>query len=302
MRRAIFLLLVVTAASPLYSPPAATAAPATINGIGLVDYAHKPTFKVGDWARYRMTGKSELGVSEDYLITVLIAGEEDFWGDPGFWIETWVDAPGRPQETNASLMSYEIFGDSSATERLQMYMRKAVTMLNEDGTPRMDINKPAASTLKTRRPVKNPVRWSIDTLGVDTVQTPKGTFHATKLIMKQGTGATQTVGDSSVYTELRENRTSWYASEVPITHLAREDVESIASRKSWLVGRSGDATTLNIRDRGLGTARLIDYGHGLEARLLPARLRHSIAEQQAAERAAVAKPAAGRGAGARPRR
>jgi hypothetical protein len=122
-----------------------------------------------------------------------------------------------------------------------------------------------------------------------------------KVLLKQGTGATQTVGDSSVYTEVRENRTSWYASEIPITHLAREDIESINSGKSWLVGRSGDATTLNTRDRGLGTARLVDYGHGLEARLIPAYLRHTIAEQAAAERAAAAKPAPGR-AGGSPRR
>lgn len=293
MRRAILLLLIAATAGTLYSAPAATAANAPMNAIGLVDYTGKPTFKVGDWARYRMSGKSELGARDDYYVTVLIAGEEDFWGDPGFWIETWTDAPGRPPETQAALMSYEIFGDSSATERLQLYMRKQVTTMNDDGSVRMDINKPAASMLKTRREVKNPVRWTRDTLGVDTVQTPKGTFKTLKVLLKQGTGVTQTVGDSSVYNEVRENRTSWYTDEVPITHVAREDVESIAAKKSWLVGRSGDALTLNIRDRGLGSARLLDYGHGLEARLVPERLRRSIAEQVAAERtAARPKPAA----------
>jgi len=173
-------------------------------------------------------------------------------------------------------------------------------MLNEDGTPKMDINKPAASTLRQRREVMNPAHFDIDTLGVDTVQTPKGELKALKIVTKEGKGVTQAVGDSSVYTEVRENRTSWYAMEVPITHLAREDIESINARKSWMVGRSGDASTLNIRDRGLGSARLVDFGHGLEARLLPERLRHSIAEQLAAERGAAghaAKP----GAGVRPR-
>jgi hypothetical protein len=287
MRRAILLLLIAAAAT-LYSPPALhAAATAPLNGIGLVDYSHKPTFKVGDWARYRMSGSSELGMSDNYDVTILIAGEEDFWGDPAFWIETWTDAPGKAPETQASLMSYEIFGDSSAIERLQLYMRKAVTMLNEDGSPRFDINKPAASMLKTRREVKNPVRSTSDTLGADTVQTPKGTFKALKVVLHQGTGATQSVGDSTIYTELRENRTSWYTLEVPITHLAREDIESIASGKSWLVGRSSEAAALHIRDRGLGTARLLDFGHGLTARLLPERLRHTIAEQVAIERAAA---------------
>jgi hypothetical protein len=163
----------------------------------------------------------------------------------------------------------------------------------------MDINKPAASTLKARREVMNPVRYSLDTLGTDTVQTPKGTFKTLMVRMKQGTGATQAVGDSSIYTEVRENRTSFYTREVPITHLAREDIESINARKSWQIGRSGDATPLAIRDRGLGSARMIEFGHGLTPKLVPERLRHTIAEQVAAEKAA-AKPKTTKGTTAKP--
>jgi hypothetical protein len=180
-----------------------------------------------------------------------------------------------------------------------------ISMLNEDGTAKMDINKPSASTLKARREVQNPVRFSLDTLGTDTVVTPKGTFKPLKVLMKQGTGATQMVGDSSLYTEVRENRTSWYTLEVPITHLAREDIESINAHKSWLTGRSGDALPLAIRDRGLGTARLIDFGHGATARLVPERLRHTIPQQVASEKAAAkpksttAKPASSGKSGAK---
>ncbi len=301
MRRAILVLLIAAAASTLYSPPAFTVQSAPLNGIGLVDYTRKPAFKVGDWAKYRMSGSSELGMSDNYYVTILVAGEEDFWGDPGFWLETWTDAPGKAPETQAALMSYEIFGDSAAVQRLQLYMRKQVTMLNEDGSPRMDINKPAAGMLRTRREVKNPVRSTRDTLGADTVQTPKGTFKTLKVVLHEGTGATQAVGDSSIYTELRENRTSWYTEEVPITHLAREDIETISSGKSWLVGRSSDASPLHIRDRGLGTARLLDFGHGLTARLIPEHLRHTIAEQVAIERAAAKpKPVAGKLASTKP--
>ena len=278
---------------------------AIMNGIGLIDYRHKPDFKIGDWARYHMGSKSELGATDDYDLTVVVAGEEDFWGDPAFWLETWVDMPGIPPQTRASLVSYEIFSDTVATQRLLLYTRKMISMLNEDGTPKMDINKPSASTLKARREVQNPVRFSLDTLGTDTVVTPKGTFKPLKVMMKQGTGATQMVGDSSLYTEVRENRTSWYTLEVPITHLAREDIESINAHKSWLTGRSGDALPLAIRDRGLGTARLIDFGHGATARLVPERLRHTIAQQVAAEKAAAkpksttAKPASSGKSGAK---
>lgn len=306
MRRAITFLLIVLAAAALYPGASSSdAPPSIINGIGLVDYARKPSFKVGDWVRYHMTGKSELGVKSDYTVTVAVVGEQDFWGDPAFWLETWTEVPDRAPETYAALMSYDIFGDSSATERLQLYMRAAISQLNEDGTPRIDINKPAASMLKTRREVKNPVRWSRDTLGTDTVSTPVGDYKTLKVLLKQGTGATQTVGDSSIYTEVRENRTSWYVNEVPITHLAKEDVESSSSRKAWLLGRSGEATPLMTRDRGLGTARLVAFGHDAKARLVPERFRRTIAEQAMAGRA-EAKPraasAGGKPAPARPRR
>ena len=305
MRRAIAALSLLLALAALDAPRSRADTGAIMNGIGLIDYRHKPDFKIGDWVRYQMKSHSELGASDDYGLTVMIAGEEDFWGDPGFWVETWVDMPGVPTQTRASLVSYEIFSDTVATQRLLLYTRKMISMLNEDGTPKMDINKPSASTLKARREVQNPVRFSLDTLGTDTVVTPKGMFKPLKVMMKQGTGATQMVGDSSLYTEVRENRTSWYTLEVPITHLAREDIESINAHKSWLTGRSGDALPLAIRDRGLGSARLIDFGHGATARLVPERLRRTISQQVAAEKAAAkpksttAKPASSGKSGAK---
>ena len=283
MRRAIALaLLIITVIAPLAPRPAA-AATIQINGIGLVDYAHKPDLKVGDWVRYHMIGSSELGVREAYTITLLIAGEQDFWGDPAFWIETWKEMPGSPPEMLAALVSYDIYRDSSATQRLQLYTRAMISESDDAGNPRIELNKPAASILKTRRDVKNPVRWTRDTLGVDTVITPRGTFKGLKVLLKQGTGSTQAVGDSSIYQELREDRTSYFAMEVPITHLSREDIETVAARKSWLIGRSGDATALATRDRALGTARLLDFGNGgLEARLVPEKFRKSLAAQKAA--------------------
>jgi hypothetical protein len=292
MRRAIGVLsaVVLLASTGTVAPARAQS---VINAIGLIDYASKPTFKVGDWARYEMSGRSELGMSDEYTLTLLIAGEEDFWGDPGFWVETWVDMPGQPPRTRASLVSYSIFRDSSAIQRLLLYTRKMISMLNEDGTPKIDINKPASSTLKARHEVKNPVNWSREELGADTVTIRGRTVTVNKVLLRQGKGVTSAVGDSTVYTELREDRTSWYTDEVPITHLAREDIVTTSSRKAWLVGRSGDATPLAIRDRGVGSATLIDYGHGgLEARMVPHHLRKSLTAQRAATRAAAVPPAA----------
>lgn len=301
MRRAILVALILAATLVTSAAPARAQGRQVVNGIGLVDYNHKPDFKVGDWARYHMRGNSELGAKDDYTVTLLIAGEEDFWGDRAFWLETWVEGETSPTMVQAALMSYDIFNDPSATERLMLYMRKAIQRLNEDGTPRIEINKPAASILKTRRDVKNPTNFDRDTVGVDTVQTPAGSFRALKVVYNQGKGVTQSVGDSTMYTELRETRTSWYVNDIPITHMVREDVETSSTSKSWLTGRSGDALKLNVKDRALGTARLIAYGHGgLTARVLPEKFQHSIEVQAARERAAEA-PAAPR-TGTKPRR
>jgi hypothetical protein len=298
MRRAITALAILLAVVTLDATRSHAESATVMNGIGLVDYRHKPDFKIGDWVRYQLKSHSELGAKDDYELTVLIAGEEDFWGDPGFWIETWVDMPGAPPQTSAALVSYDIFGDSVATQRLLLYTRKLISMVNDDGSPKIDVNKPAASTVRARREVMNPASFDLDTLGTDTVQTTKGVFKALKVLMKQGKGATQSVGDSSIYTEVRENRTSFYVLDVPITHLVREDIESINARKSWPIGRSGDALPLTIRDRGLGSARMVDFGHNGTPRLVPERLRHTIAEQVAAENAA-AKPKSAKGTSAK---
>jgi hypothetical protein len=294
MRRAITALAILLAVVTLDATRSHAESATVMNGIGLVDYRHKPDFKIGDWVRYQLKSHSELGAKDDYELTVLIAGEEDFWGDPGFWIETWVDMPGAPPQTSAALVSYDIFSDSVATQRLLLYTRKLISMVNDDGSPKIDVNKPAAGTVRARREVMNPASFDLDTLGTDTVQTTKGVFKALKVLMKQGKGATQSVGDSSIYTEVRENRTSFYVLDVPITHLVREDIESINARKSWPIGRSGDALPLTIRDRGLGSARMVDFGHNGTPRLVPVRLRHTIAEQVAAEKPA-AKPKSTKG-------
>jgi hypothetical protein len=83
MRRAIAALALLLALAALDAPRTRAETITVMNGIGLVDYRHKPDFKIGDWVRYHMKSHSELGASDDYELTLLVAGEEDFWGDPG---------------------------------------------------------------------------------------------------------------------------------------------------------------------------------------------------------------------------
>ena len=152
MRRAVLCLAILTTTLAPARLPAENVQPVErINGIGLVDYSRKPTFKVGDWARYRMTAKSDAGFKDDYTVTVLVAGEEEWWGERCFWIETWTDMEGKPPQTAATLMSYAVFDDSLAIPHMQLYMRKTISGLNEDGTAKVDLYRRAAVSVKSLR-------------------------------------------------------------------------------------------------------------------------------------------------------
>lgn len=294
MRRAIAItVLVVTGAAFLAAGVMAQNKIATrVNAIGIIDYGNRPTFKPGDWVRYHITGESELGMRDDYDMTVLIAGEELFWGDSCFWVETWIDPRSGPPLTIAALMAYSIFQDSVPLLHMQMYQRKQVNEINADGSVREVVMAPGTSMLKSRSLFKKPLVWVIDTLGADTVITPAGLFDARKVSLRQGTGATRTTGDSSRYDEVRENRMSWVNFKVPITHVARESVENIVARRTWMIGRSGESGPLLLRERGLGSARLIGMGSGLAPRLLPPGRRFPTAVAQQVSAKPAAKPAA----------
>ena len=294
MRRAIAItVLILTGAAFLAAGVRAQGKAATrVNAIGLIDYATRPTFKPGDWVRYRITGESELGMRDDYEMTVVIAGEELFWGDSCFWVETWIDPKSGPPLTIAALMAYSIFQDSVPLLHMQMYQRKQVNEINEDGSVREVVMEPGTSVLKSRSLFKKPLMWVIDTLEADTVITPVGEFKARKVSFRQGTGTTRTTGDSSRYDEARENRMAWVNYQVPITHVARESVENIIARRTWMIGRSGEGSPLLLRERGLGSARLVGAGSGQVPRLLPAGKRFPTAVAQQASAKPAAKPAA----------
>ena len=295
MRHAVRVLALAACALSLCRPVPGRAAPLTperINAIGLIDFGVKPTFKVGDWARYHMSAKSDLGVIDDYTVTVLIGGEEHWWGEDCFWVETWTASPITGSQSVAALMSYDVFSDSLGLQHMQLYVRKMINGLNAEGLPEQVVYKRPASTLKMRETPTSQFKVQIDTLGTETVTVPKGTFECTKLRFTQGPGTTGAKGDSTDYSELREVRTTFLSLKVPITHIAREDIEQTFTRKAWKVGHSADATPTMMLDRTLGSAQLVGSGNGLHASLVPENVRRSIAEQRAATPAPVAKPPA----------
>ncbi len=278
MRRAILrasLLCIATAL--LFAAEAVPQQSLTlVNGIGLVDYTRKPDFRIGSWVRYHTTSSSNLGAKDDYVVTVVIAGEERFWGEDGFWVETWTEFKDRPPQAVATLMSYSIFSDTLPIPHMQLYMRKSISGVSESGEPTETLVMRPVQTLRTRNPIGEDISWATETLPPDTAHTPKGSYACSRTLYRQGTGATQDQGDSTIYTEQRENRTVFFNTAVPITHLVIEGIERTFSRRAWLVGRSKEAAPIALVERGQGAARLVDFGEGMEPRLVPARYRKPV--------------------------
>ncbi len=288
-RSALWMTVLAALSLPRVAP-----AETTVNGIGLVDYTTKPTFKIGDWVRYRVTGGNTKGETSDYVMTVLIGGEQRFWGEDCFWVETWnVPNDGGAVYGVSTLMSYTIFSDSAAIPRMKLYMRKTVNDVDEQGNPIESLLKRPPLSLKSRQAPSERLTWDYDTLGTDTVSVPKGEFRCTKVVMRDGVAVTSEKPDSTLRTELLETRTIYLDDRIPITRIVREAIEQTTHKQMWAVGRSREGTGKVLSGRSLGEARLEDYGRGIEPRITPARYRRTIREQEAA----AAKPKKSGGSG-----
>jgi len=254
-----------------------------VNGIGLIDYAAHPQMKVGSWVKYHVTGSSQLGEKDDYEVTVLIPAEERFWGEDCFWVETWTQAKGRPPAYVATLMSYDVFTDSFPTIRSQYYMRKTVNGLTPDGSLQESVLRRPASTLKKRTAAEAP-SVKLDTLGNETLALNGANFLCRKVSWQEGKSATLDQRDSSITTEVRENRMEYFCPKVPVTGLFREDIEHSIKRKSWAVGHSAEASPLNVMDIAKGSATLVSFGDSEHSRLLPADRWTTLADFDASGR------------------
>ncbi len=283
MRRAIYWLLVILLlAAVLPDAPAAKGQLVeSINGIGLLDYGRKPDFKLGSWVKYHMTGHSELGLVDDYDVTVAVTGEENLWGEDCFWVETLTEAADGTANSVATLMSYSVFRDSLGFVHMKYYMRKTITEFDEQGEPIQSVTRQAPEAIRTRPTEEDSRHFYVDTLGTDTVTVGLGTFTCRKVHMKQGVGSATDRGDSTVYTEVREDRDVYLSPRVPLTGIVREDVDYSIKRKTWLVGRSQEAR-LNTMDRSVGRATLVAFGEHFEHSVIPESLRKSLKEQRAA--------------------
>jgi len=248
-----------------------------VDAIGNLDYSHgRSSVKVGTWAKYHVRNTGGEGVTDEYAVTILIAGEEEFWGDDCFWVETTTERQGRGPDQVATLLSYSVFDDSLALPHLQVYQRKKIDGMAEGLTEgvRSRILRQGQNAMKARNPFGTPLTWKTDTLGTDTVRTPRGDYVCLMIRREEGAAKTAEDSDSTHYTEVRNWRTVHEALSVPLTHMAREELVSQVSVRAWLIGRSKEAGPLRVAQRSSSEIELLDFGTtGVEARLVPEQFR-----------------------------
>ena len=290
MRRAILSITVLVSTLALFPAAAHAQQNQLMNGIGLIDYNPPPHFKVGTWAKYHVTGHSALGHSDDYVVTIGIAGEERLWGEDCFWVETSTESKTQGSTSIASLMSYAVFSDSLPFVHMQYYIRKNITEADELGNPVEVIARRPPVTLKTRAGKERKLNWHVDTLGVDTIRIDSGTYVCQRVRTRQDLGIEAERGDSTLYSETRDHRDSFISRRVPLTGIVREDIDFTSTLKSWMVGRSRDAPT-NVVSHAVGQAVLVGFGEDYQPTIVSPSKRHSLRDlDREAARSAPATP------------
>ena len=293
MRRAIARIALFTLGISLLAPLGGDAAvDDTIDGTLMVDYSRAPTFKVGSWVRYHGTANSMLGFKRDYTLTLLIAGEEEVWGDKCFWLETWTEHKGKEMTVAASLISYTAFGDTMALKRGTWFIRKMMTGPGQFSLWSRDKEEVRRGKSELQKMDVGMIRGTTwDTLGVDTASVPSGTYRG-KVVRERSQIAFESMKGDSTYRDMRvETRTRKMADEIPITHLVREDVLDTQKRRGWITGHSGEVKE-TLLEEGVMRTMVVEYGQGsLKPKAIPPRLQSSLAERAAKAK----KPPAGTG-------
>ena len=293
MRRAVAVLFLLTAVPLAVKSQAASRPDGPVDAIAMINYAQGHHFKVGDWAKYQISSGSPIEYKPDYTVTVLIAGEELWWGEECFWLETQISYAGSDPEVTASLLSYAVFEDSLPSTHFQKYVRKFFFGVDEQGHAVQQLGMLNRSIF-TRRGAdfNDPVRQT-DTVGVEQVEVPKGNFQALHDTRYFRTAQNQATGDSTTHVELTAKDARWWSDRIPITSLVRMDTEKIMRRRAWRNGESENAPLQTIEHGNWRTA-LIDFGTGMKSTLVDARFQRPLSEQRTPAAKRRPAPAASR--------
>jgi hypothetical protein len=206
---------------------AAPAFAARVNGIGLIDFRRK-TFKVGDWVRYKIEVANSNGQEQVNHQEVRIAGEETFRGEQCFWVETWFGPDSLRAAYDLTLMSYDVFKDPDADVRYSIYVR--LMMLDQDDSGRPEMTEVKLANGAPKMPDLTPYRGKVDTLGMETIPTPKGAFEGRLVTLERKMRNPRDTPDSTINKISHLVRQSWFSKKIPITSLIAED-----ETEDWLI-------------------------------------------------------------------
>ena len=238
---------------------------ARVNGIGLIDYSKK-SFKVGDWVRYKIEVANSNGLERENFQEVRIAGEENFRGEPCFWVETWFGPDSVRAAYDLTLMSYEAFKDPQASMRFSVYTR--LMMLDQDDQGRPEMTEVRRADKSTALPDFTPYQGKVDTLGVERIDTPKGAMDAQLVRLERKLRNPRDTPDSTINKITHVVRKSWVSRKVPITSLVAEDETEdwlIQSYKLGEVSTNAPEIPFSSENRKV---TVVDWGTGAKSSLL----------------------------------
>ena len=260
-RAGLFLLvlfLLVGAALPAFA--------ARVNGIGLIDYKRKMTFKVGDWVRYKIEVANSNGMEAVNYQEVRIAGEETFRGEPCFWVETWFGPDSLRAAYDLTLVSKDVFKDPQADLRYSIYIR--LMMLDQDDQGRPEMTEVRRANNATDLPDLSPYQGKIDTLGMEKIQTPKGAIDSRLITLERKLRNPRDTPDSTINKISHIVRKTWMSPRVPITSLVAEDETEdwlIQSYKVGEVSTNAPEVPFSSENRKI---TVMDWGTGAKSALL----------------------------------
>lgn len=272
MRRAVRSLTALAACVALVAianrPASSQDTHAAIDGMAMVDYSKAPNFEVGTWVKYHTVVRGATGYFQEYWTTLIVTGEEKFWGERGFWLETVSEDPGDHPKSVASFVSYDAFGDSLSALRPTWFQRKHVREFAPNGEPIELVQRRDANELKLRASQRGKLEIDpnrpppvYDTLGVDTTMVPLGTWRGPLFRERRQLTDPRATADSTIEVYRREVRVRRMGDPIPITRMVREDVVEEVAAKHWKTGVSAEAKE-RLVERAVATTTVVGFGKG----------------------------------------
>lgn len=259
--RAGLLLLAFILAASIITPAIA----GRVSGIGLIDYRRK-NFKVGDWVRYKIEVSNSNGNEAVNYQEVRIAGEEVFRGETCTWIETWFGPDSAKYASDLTLVSNDAFKDPQADVRFSVYARMMMMETDEAGDPEMIEIKRAGSNKEL--PDLSPLRGVVDTLGFETVKTPRGEFNCQIVTLHRKLQNPRQMADSTVNRITDVHRKQWFSRNVPITSLVKEVETEDWLRQAYAVGEVSTSAPEAPVSSETRTVTILNWGTGSKSELL----------------------------------